>query len=522
MHSDPNKLPKVSPDLPILPALLLMAFGIAPCGAWAGEDPAVAAARAEVSARGPAILRSYADFLAIPNVPAQPAAQRRTAEVIRDELAKRGARAELWERPGVPPVVFGDLPAPGATTTLGLYIHYDGQPVDAEEWAQSPWQATLYDGDLASGAKPRPLPADGESVDPNWRLYARSAADDKAPVWALLSALDSLQTAGIERTVNLKLFFEGEEEIGSPNLRAFMEEHSEALAADGWLILDGPGHASGRPQLVFGVRGVTSLELTVYGAKAYLHSGHYGNWAPNPAMGLARLLASMKDGDGKILVPGFYASVIPPGAAEKRALAALPPVDAGLKEALGLARSEGDAPLAERLLLPSLNVRGLASAEVGEKARNVIPNEATASLDVRLVGGNDPEAMLDLVEAHIRNQGYHILRGAPTDEDRRRHPRLVRVQRSTGYPAARTAMDSPLAGRVIAAARRATGDDLLLQPSLGGSLPLYLFDEVLSRPVIIVPIANHDNNQHAPNENLRLGNLWFGVELLATLLTMHE
>ncbi|MGH9464286.1 MAG: M20/M25/M40 family metallo-hydrolase, partial [Thermoanaerobaculia bacterium] len=173
------------------------------------------------------------------------------------------------------------------------------------------------------------------------------------------------------------------------------------------------------------------------------------------------------------------------------------------------------------LLLPSLNLRGLASAAVGDKAANVIPTEATASLDLRLVAGNDPERMLDLVEEHIRAQGYLIVRQPPDAATRRAHARIARVLREGGYPAARTPMDSPIAGQVIAAARQVAGEELLLVPGLGGSLPLYLFTELLAAPAVIVPIANHDDNQHAADENLRLANLWYGVDLFASLLSME-
>ena len=272
------------------------------------------------------------------------------------------------------------------------------------------------------------------------------------------------------------------------------------------------------------MRGYTGVDLTVYGARRPLHSGHYGNWAPNPSLQLARLLASMKDADGRVLIEGFYDSVEPLGGKERAALEALPAVEAGLKADLALAASEGQASLAERLLVPSFNLRGLDGGAVGERARNVIPTEATASLDLRLVRGNDPEAMLDLVEAHLRRQGYHVISEEPDPATRGAHPKLVRMVRRVGYPAARTPLDRPEVAPVIAAARRVAGKELILMPSLGGSLPLYLFTRPpeeggLGRPVVIVPLANHDNNQHGPDENLRLGNLWYGVELMAALLT---
>ena len=473
-------------------------------------------------AHGWKVLEDFVDLLAIPNVATDTPNIRRNADLIRQELEERGVTAELWTLGAeVPPVVYGYLATEGASRTLGIYVHYDGQPVDESEWQHPAWSPVLYTRSQEDGGSRRPLPTAGEEIDPEWRLYGRSTGDDKAPLAALFAALDALQAADIPLTSNLLFLFEGEEESGSDHLRDYMEAHRGALTVDAWLICDGPVHQSRRPQLVFGVRGYTGLDLTVYGATRYLHSGHYGNWAPNPALGLARLLAGMKDAEGHVVVDGFYDSTEPVSAAEKEAMASLPDFDEQLRRELGLARTEAEnALLAERLLWPSLNIRGLESARVGEAARNIIPIQATASLDVRLAKGNDPEAMLDLIEDHIRNQGYHILRDEPDMATRLEFPKLVRIDRRSGYKAARTPMDLPVSREIIAAANRAADGDLVLLPTLGGSLPLYLFTEILGAPVVITPIANHDNNQHAPNENLRLGNLWYGIDLLASLFTM--
>ena len=289
---------------------------------------------------------------------------------------------------------------------------------------------------------------------------------------------------------------------------------------DAWFICDGPVHQSRKPQLVFGVRGVVGFEITVYGPVHGLHSGHYGNWAPNPALMLAQLLAGMKDADGNVVIPGFYDTVEQLGEADRRALETVPDSDKALMDEFGLARTEGEGSLAERLLLPSLNIRGLASAGVGDKARNVIPPTATAALDIRLVKGNDPKAMVDRVERWIGDQGYTVVQEDPDMDLRRRHPRLAKVTRSEGYVAARTSMDHPLVETLIRAAERAAGEPVVLVPSLGGSLPLYLFTERWSCPMVVVPMANHDDNQHAPDENLRLANLWYGIDLMASILTM--
>jgi acetylornithine deacetylase/succinyl-diaminopimelate desuccinylase-like protein len=485
------------------------------------SDEAIEAARDHRARNGARILGDYATLLSIPNTPQDSASVRQNAQEIRDRLVARGVRARLWEIDGAPPVVYGRLETPGASRTLGIYAHYDGQPVDEERWTHPPFEPTLYTRALEIGGVPRSFPGASDAIDPEWRIYARSSGDDKVSFGALFTALDALDAAGIEPTSNLVFFFEGEEEQGSTHLGRYIDEHREELEVDLWLICDGPVHQSRRPQLVFGVRGITGAEITVYGAERYLHSGHYGNWAPNPAMMLAQLLASMKDSEGRVLIEGFYDSVEPLDEASEAALGRVPAIDESLRRELGLARTEaGNAPLSERILLPTLNLRGLQSATVGPTARNVIPTRAEASLDIRLVKGNDPERMLDRVERHIRAQGYHIVREEPDRETRLAHARIARVVREHGYPAVRTSMDLPVIQPVVEAARRVAGEELVLLPSLGGSLPLYLFEQRLARPVVIVPIANHDDNQHGPDENIRVANLWYGIDLFASLLTM--
>lgn len=485
------------------------------------EGSGVAAARAHRATKGARILREYAELLAIPNVPSRPLDLVRTAERARDLLAERGVRAELLEVEGAPPVVWGRLDVPGAERTLGVYVHYDGQPVQSEAWTHPPFEPTLVTGSLERGGVKRPFPEDGTTIEPEWRLYARGAGDDKAPIQAWVSALDALAAAGLSPTSNLVFLFEGEEEQGSDHLGEYLTTYADRFRVDAWLICDGPVHQSRQPQLVFGVRGVTSLELTVYGSSRNLHSGHYGNWAPNPAMMLAQLLASMKDEEGNVVVAGFFDSVEPLTDGERAALATVPDVDEPLMHELGLARTEGPGSLTERLLLPSLNVRGLDAAEVGAKARNVIPNRAQAAIDIRLVKGNDPAHMVDLVVAHVKGAGYHVVAHEPSMEERRAHPRIARIDRGGGYRAARAPLDHPLADQLAGAMGRASGEPVVRLPSLGGSLPLYLFDGSDELPVVIVPIANHDDNQHAPDENIRLANLWYGIDLFAEILTLE-
>jgi acetylornithine deacetylase/succinyl-diaminopimelate desuccinylase-like protein len=498
--------------------------------AWAAPpelDPAVAAARAFRKGHEAEILASYARLLALPNVayrsaPAQLAAN---AEWIAGELAARGVKTRLLTlAPEVPPVVYGELDAPGAKRTYGVYVHYDGQPVDDAEWQSGPpFEPTLYSKALADGGVKIPFPKKGDQVDPEWRIYARSASDDKGPIPAILAALDALQAAGLKHGANLRFFLEGEEEAGSTHLEQYLSQNRALLAdIDGWLICDGPTHQSRRPQLVFGIRGYFGFELTVYGAVRELHSGHYGNWAPNPAQRLAELIASMKDRDGNVLIKDFHRGTAEIGEQERQVIAAVPDFDRETRAELGLAETEaGNANLLERLMISSLNVKGMQSAAAGPNARNVVPAKAIANFDIRLAKGKKPEDFPPVIEAHLAAQGYHVVHQDPDSATRQKYGRIVKITYDPGYVAVRTPVDSPFARQVIENARRASSaEDLVLMPTLGGSLPLFQFEQVLGQPIVIVPIVNFDNSQHAPDENLRLADLWYGIELMAALFTM--
>jgi acetylornithine deacetylase/succinyl-diaminopimelate desuccinylase-like protein len=462
------------------------------------------------------VLAGFADLLAIDNVTGDVPALRRNAAEIVARFRARGAEVEAVGPDGVAPLVVGRIPARPGAPRLGVYVHYDGQPVTPADWATPPFEPTLVGADGAAV----PFPAPGGPVDDEWRLHARAAADDKAPLVALLAALDAVAATGADREVELVLCFEGEEESGSTHLGELLAAYADRLAADAWLICDGPVQPGNAPQVVLGVRGFTDLELTVYGPARELHSGHYGNWAPNPALELARLLASMKDAAGRVTVDGFGADTRPVSAAEQAVLDAMPPVEDGLLDRIGLAAAEvPGSRLLDRLMLPSLNIRGLRAADVGPAARNVIPASATASIDVRLAAGDDPARMVERIRAHVAEQGYRVLDREPTAGERRSHRLVARLDAGLGYPAARAPADLPVVGHLLHVAARAADEPAIALPTLGGSVPLHHFGEALGAPAVILPIANPDNNQHAADENLRLGNLWYGVDLFALLLT---
>jgi acetylornithine deacetylase/succinyl-diaminopimelate desuccinylase-like protein len=471
------------------------------------------------------ILKEFTTLLSIPNVAADTPNIRKNAALIIEMMKQRGLSPRLLEAstPNAPPAVYGEWKVAGAQRTILVYAHYDGQPTDPKQWTgTAPWQPVFRSAALESGGQLIPGLTEGAPINPEWRIYARSASDDKAGVMTILTAFSALKEKGIALTSNIKFLFEGEEEAGSPHLGEIIDRNKQLLEADVWIICDGPVHQSGRKQAVFGVRGDTNVDVTVYAAKRPLHSGHYGNWSPNPANLLARLLASMKDDQGCVTIEGWYTDVEALGEVERRAIADAPQYDEELKKQLGLAGTEGGGKsLLELISLPSLNINGFASGDVGSLARNVIPTTATAVLDLRLVKGNDHQRQTQRLIAHIRKQGYYVIDREPTDAERAQHALLARLNvRAGGYNAERTKMDLPISKSIIEAVQSTSPEKIVLLPTSGGSLPLSIITERLKTVTITVPIANYDNNQHAENENIRLQNLWDGIETWAAIMTM--
>jgi acetylornithine deacetylase/succinyl-diaminopimelate desuccinylase-like protein len=470
------------------------------------------------------IVRELTEFLSIPNIASDTVNIQKNAQHLVAMLEARGIETHLLPIAGRGPVVFGKLTAQNARRTVIFYAHYDGQPVDPAAWTDGkPFEPALRSGPLEAGGQRIPFPANSPEhpaiYSDDWRLYARSSSDDKSPIVALLAALDALRAKNIPLAVNLKLILEGEEEDGSPNLERILLLHRNLLDADVLLTGDGPVHQSGRPLVFFGNRGILGFQITTYGAIRALHSGHYGNWAPNPAFSLARLLASMKSEDGKVLVDGFYDDIEPLGPTAQAALAAMPDNDADLERELQFAKPEGGGRrLVELLQFPSLNIRGLRSAYVGEQSQNVIPEKAVAAMDVRLVKGEEPDRKFEQVANHIRKQGFYVTANEPTKEERLAHPQIARLAKDPfNYPASRTSMELPVSQALIKVVQAATSNETVVAPTLGGSVPMYIFEN-LQIPWIGVPIVNYDNHQHSSDENLRLGHLWRGMEIYGAIL----
>jgi len=435
-------------------------------------------------------------------------------------MEARGIDAQILEAGNAMPAVFGQLDVPGATRTVMLYAHYDGQPVQPENWASDPFDPIIRAGRLEDDAPIIDL-SDVDMTDPDWRIYARSASDDKSPIIAMLSAIDALRANGLGPNVNIKFFLEGEEEAGSAHLGELLSAHRDLLEADIWLIADGPIDQRGDPRVILGVRGVTSMSVTIHGAERVLHSGHYGNVAPNPAARLAHLITSMRDEDGTILIENFHDGIAPiPEAAERFIAQGAFDEDSILSEP-GIAQTEyqSGAPYGEAVMNPALNILGLSAGAVGDEARNAVPERAEAAIGFRMVPGQTIAHLRETVRAHIEAQGYFILDREPTHAERLEHSRIAELHWSnSGYEAAGTPADAPIITYLINMMNAMNERPVRVVPLLGGSLPLaYIVDETQA-PFAIVPIVNPDNSQHGPNENLRLGNLWDGIETYAILL----
>jgi acetylornithine deacetylase/succinyl-diaminopimelate desuccinylase-like protein len=484
------------------PHILCLALLATTCS-LAAETPAEAA-RQYTTAHQAKLTQEFSEFLSIPNVAADPANLKRNADLLVEGLKRRGVESRLLSIPGAPPVVYGQITVPGAQHTIVFYAHYDGQPVTPSEWeGGSPFTPVIRE-------------VDGEP-----RIYARSAGDDKAAIFAQLTALDALQATKIPLRANVRFVWEGEEEAGSPHLEEILDVNRDLVHGDVWLVCDGPVDQSGNQTVVFGARGDAHLEITVYGPRHGLHSGHYGNWAPNPAMMLAQLLAGMKDEEGHVLVPHFYDGIAPLTKNENEALARAPVNDQMLMSSFWLGHVDGSGKhLLELINQPSLNINGISSGQTGAHATNVIPATATADLDLRLVVGIDWQEQQERVMDYVRSRGYFMVETEPTREILTGHPKVALVARDrAGYNAVRTPMDLPIAQEVIRAVESARGEVVLL-PAMGGSVPLGAMERAAETRTITVPIANYDDNQHAANENLRLRNLWNGVETMAALLEM--
>ncbi len=463
------------------------------------------------------ILAELMQLIALPNQAANRADIVKNADLLTAMFEKRGFVVNRWETKGSP-IVFARRDAANARGSVIFYFHYDGQPSDPKEWTLgAPYNPAAFNGKTSVN-----LAATTGPVDPNVRIYGRSTSDDKGPIVAFLAAMDGLMAGKANIPWTIKVVLDGEEEAGSRNFDGTMLQRSADVKSDLAIIVDSPRHASGLPTVYYGSRGGAGATVKVHGALGDLHSGNYGNFVTDPAMQLSKLLASMKDGNGNVTIKNFYDDVVPLTPTERRAIDEMPNIDQKLLEEFGLARAEHpDSRIEMQHNRPTLSILGLESGNVYTGTRSAIPGSASARLEIRLVKGLTAATQLDRLVAHIREQGFHVTDGEPDIATRRKYPLIAQVTRGGGggFPVAKTSMDNPITVKA-AEAIRALDQRLVQMPTIGGSLPFATFSDTLQLPSIGLAVVNFDNNQHAANENIRVGHFWEAIEIFAALVTM--
>jgi acetylornithine deacetylase/succinyl-diaminopimelate desuccinylase-like protein len=499
---------------------LLLCAVLATSGSLSLAESASVPTPAQAMRATQASFPEYLDLLSLPNDAVVPADVQKNAQWLEAAFRKRGFTTRQLPNAGKP-LVYAELAnQPANAKTVLFYMHFDGQPVLPEQWSQkSPWQPVVKQRnaagkwDVVDTARLQATP-----LDPELRVFGRSSSDDKGPIMMFLAAFDALKAGGMEPRVRVKVLLDSEEEKGSPTIGQVVTQNKDLLKSDVVLIHDGPMHASNRGTLIFGNRGNTIVSLTVYGPKSPLHSGHYGNFVPNPAQRLASLLASMKDDDGRVTIPGYY-DRIKLSDAERKILAAVPDDEAAIRARVGVARTEKvGSNYQEALQYPSLNIRGMQSAAIGDKGANIVPHQATAELDLRTTPETPPDFLVHLIEEHVRSRGYFLTQREPTDAERAQHDKLASIVVGRGSQAAYTPMDSAQGAWAYAALKEAGSGEPVRIRMMGGSVPTDKLVDALGVPFLIVPLVNSDNNQHSYDENLRVGHYVAGVRTLLTLL----
>lgn len=501
---------------------LFLVIIITPVFAWAENQLEPGTIRAEVGRIKLVALDTFKEYLAIPNDGHNHDDIAVLSDWVENAFEKRGFQVSRLAEPENP-LLYAKRMVPGAEKTILVYLQADGQPVDPTAWYQlDPYGAVLRasDSNVWENGKWRDIPWDSlkGDINPDWRIYARSASDSKGPNIQFLMALDVLENLGVTTDFNLKVVIDTEEELSSPHLPQAVIDNREELSSDMLLIFDGPPHRSGGPTLNFGARGITDLTLKTFGPKVAQHSGHYGNYAPNPAFQLSYLLGTMKNIDGVVTIPGFYDGVeISPEV--QKILDSVPNDEEAMREQMGFSVTDKVADSLEASIqYPSLNIRGLGSAWIGDQARTIIPPDATAEIDIRLVKESDPEYLVGLIKKHIENQGFTVIDQSPTDAERMSGKRLVQMNHFTSYPAFRTEFDSLAGNFAKSALTHFNGAEPIMLRTMGGSIPISPFVETLDIPALAVPTVNPDNNQHSPNENIRVGNFIDGIATIAAVL----
>lgn len=408
--------------------------------------------------------------------------------------------------------------------TILIYLHLDGQPVDITRWNQEDAFKPVF----KKNEKGIFIEDDWNKIasynyseldDKDIRIFARSSSDAKGPVMMLIQALKFMKLKNIDQEFNIKLIMDFEEEIGSPSLPSAVEIHKEKLVSDALLIFDGPQHASGLPTLNFGNRGISSITLKTYGPIVPQHSGHFGNYAPNPVFRMSNILSSMKDENGIVKIKGYYDGINITDEV-KEYLDAVPDNEDEMKDKMEFKTPESVGnSYQEAIQYPSLNVRGIRSGWVGSEVRTIVPSECIAEIDVRLVIETDGYKLHDLIKKHIESLGYIVTDKEPSKEMRLKYDKIVRFNSRVSYPAFRTDINSDLGIWLKDVMVKTFGKEPVLKRTSGGSVPISPFVNTLNIPAVGVPTVNKDNNQHSPNENIKITNYIKGIETFIGILS---
>lgn len=469
----------------------------------------------------PDVLKTHRTFASLPNVASNKDDIFKNLDWVTQAFEERDFKVSLLESTTLPVFLAEKTVDPTAKTIL-FYLHLDGQPADPANWDQEdPFVPVLKSQDESGKWSAIPWNKIDGKINPEWRVFGRATADDKAPIMMMLTAIDLLKAEGLSPKYNVKIVLDCQEEAGSEAFLSTLEKYKSAYAADYLLIMDGPAHPSNRPTLTFGCRGIATCSITVYGAKLPQHSGHYGNYAPNPIFTLSHLLASMKNEAGRVTISGYYDG-IEIDEATAAVFAAMPDDEEQTRKALFIHQPDAVGnSYQESLQYPSLNVRHIETSWKGPGLKTVIPEQVTAYIDVRLVAETDGAQQLEKIRKHIEAQGFLVLDREPTDEERLANQKIATFNGGRGVNAFRTDMNAGIGKQLSTAFEKAFGKPPVKIKTMGGTVPIIEAVNTLDIPAVIVPMVNMDNNQHNPNENIRIGNIQDGIRMCIEILQME-
>jgi acetylornithine deacetylase/succinyl-diaminopimelate desuccinylase-like protein len=458
-------------------------------------------------------------LVSIPNLPQNKESMIENIDWVANQYNMLDFKTTILPTSTIPILIAEKIFDPKLKTVL-FYFHIDGQPVNPVSWNQKdPFTPVLKEIDKNGVWKTIDWKKLDEGIYDEWRIFARAAADDKAPIIMLLEALRILKVKKNTPKFNVKVIFDPEEEYSSKALLSTLDKYKEHYASDFFIVMDGPAHNSNKPTVTFGCRGITTCSITTFGSKLPQHSGHYGNYVPNPVFNLANLLSSMKDEHGKVLIKDYYKGIEID--VEATSLLERVPFNADeLNNKLGIQTSEKvGGNYQESLQYPSLNVRQIGTSWKGKGLKTVIPEYATANIDVRLVPETDGKLQLQKIKKHIEQQGYYVLDRDPTNEERQEYSKIVKfIASSRVVNSFRTSPDSDFGKKIRTNLEKKFGFDPIVIRLMGGTVPIVPLIKELNVPTLIVPMVNMDNNQHSPNENIRIGNIRQGIKTCLAIL----